>query len=98
MSEKINGHLSKLGFKVRDRVTNMEGVIVSISFDLFGCVQAIVNPGLDKDGKPRDSQWFDIARLEMTSERPVMVQPDFVAGPVAEGLKGPAEKPANPRY
>lgn len=98
MNNQIHTHLAKLGFKVRDRVTGVEGIITSVGFDLFGCVQAIVNPGLDKDNKPRDSLWFDINRLEMLSKKPVMQQPDFVTGPQAEGRQGPAEKPANPRY
>jgi hypothetical protein len=98
MSDTINTHLAKLGFKARDRVTGMEGVIITVGFDLYGCVQAIVDPGLDKDGKQRGSVWFDIARLELISKKPVMPQPDFVSGLVAEGRKGPAEKPANPRY
>jgi hypothetical protein len=99
MTDHINAHLAKLGFKVRDLVTGMEGVIVSVSFDLYGCVQAIVNPGLDKDGKPRDSTWHDISRLELISKKPVMQQPDFVLDVrVAQGRKGPAEKPTNPRY
>lgn len=98
MSTAINTHLAMLGWRARDSITGMEGVIVSIGFDLYGCIQAIVHPGLDKDGKPRDSQWFDVSRLELMGKNPVMAQPDFVVGRVAEGGKGPAEKPANPRY
>ncbi len=95
----VQSHLAKLGFKVRDRVTGIEGIVTSVGFDLYGCVQVIINPGIDKDGKIRDGLWLDIARLEILSKKPVMQPPDFVTdGPVAEGLKGPAEKPANHRY
>lgn len=87
-------HLSYLGFRGKDKVTGLEGVITSVSFDLFGCVMATLNPGLDKDGKQRDSHWFDIARLSITSDAPVMSQPDFVVGPQAEGRQGAADKPA----
>lgn len=90
----IQKHLSLLGFRVKDRVTGMSGVVTSISFDLYGCVQAIVHPGLTSDGKPAEQHWFDIARLEAESDSPVMAQPDFDSGPAAEGRKGPAEKPA----
>jgi hypothetical protein len=91
----VHEHLQMLGLKVRDKVTEMEGVVASISFDLYGCVQAIVNPGLDKDGKPRDTYWFDVNRLTVLSDVPVMERPNFVAGPQALGLQGPSEKPAS---
>jgi len=90
----VEKHLARLGLKVRDRVTGMEGVVTGVNFDLYGCIQAILHPGMDKEGKVRDTLWFDIARLETIDEKPVMGRPDFDAGPVAEGLKGPGEKPA----
>jgi hypothetical protein len=88
-------HLDLLGMRVRDRVTGYTGVVASISFDLYGCVQAIVNPGLDKDGKPMDSGWFDVGRLEVADPTPVMDRPSFDWTPeaIASGRKGPAEKP-----
>lgn len=96
MTVNLKKHLSLLGMRVADRVTNQQGVVTSISFDLYGCIQAVVNPGLDKDGKPTESHWYDVARLEVTSLEPVMPQPSFEWTPemVAAGRKGPAEKPA----
>ncbi len=91
----IEKHLSLLGFKVEDRVTGTSGVVTSVGFDLYGCIQAIVNPGNDKEGKPRDPLWFDIGRLKVISHSPVMEQPNFTAiVPLIEGKKGPSEKPA----
>ncbi len=90
---QVQKHLSLLGMPCQDRVTGMEGVITSVSFDLYGCIQAIVHPGMDKEGSLKDTLWFDIARLEITAENPVMNIPDFECGYVAEGKKGPAEKP-----
>jgi|SRR6185369_17542753 len=87
----VKGHLDLLGFKVKDRVTGFTGVVTSISFDLYGCIQAIVHPGLDKDGKPLEQNWFDVNRLQLAGER-VMPLPNFDFGPIAEGLKGPADK------
>jgi hypothetical protein len=57
-------------------------------------VQAIVHPGTDEKGSLKDPIWFDIARLELTSDQPVMERPNFEYGLVAEGKKGPAEKPS----
>jgi len=90
----VQRHIQMLGMRVRDRVTGLEGVVTSVSFDLYGCVQTIVNPGRGTDGKPMELVWFDIARLEIIDSQTVMPPPNFESGPVAEGLKGPAEKPA----
>lgn len=90
----VTKHLNMLGLKVEDRVTGFKGVVTSVGFDLYGCVQAVVNPGTDKEGKTQDSSWFDIARLKIQDDSPVMERPNFDFGPIAEGKKGPAEKPA----
>lgn len=91
----IKNHLKLLGLRVEDRVTGLKGVVASVSFDLYGCVQAIVNPGLDKDKKPKDQLWFDVSRLKVLSDTPVMQLPNFDFGPQAEGRQGAAEKPAS---
>lgn len=90
-------HLDLLGYRVRDCVTLLEGPVISISFDLFGCVQALVDQGVDKDGKRRDPLWMDVTRLTRLSSGPIMAPPDFTAGPVAEGKQGPSDKPAMTR-
>jgi hypothetical protein len=90
---KIKKHLDLLGMKVEDRVTGFSGVVASICFDLYGCIQAAVNPGIDKDGKPKDSHWFDVNRLKVTSDEPVMNRPNFDYGPQADGDQGCAERP-----
>ena len=87
-------HLSLLGLNVRDRVTKVEGIVTSISFDLYGCVQSLVHPGKDRDNKILDQLWFDVSRLEVLSTQPVMAQPNYDEGRQAEGKQGPAEKPA----
>lgn len=91
----LNKHLDMLGMRVEDCVTGFKGTVVSVSFDLYGCIQGIVNPGVDKDGKPGDSHWFDILRLRVVEPEPVMDRPEFDWTPqvVSEGRKGPAEKP-----
>ena len=89
----IKTHLNLLGMRVEDKVTGFTGIASSISFDLYGCVQVIVNPGLKKDGGLGEQQWFDANRLKVVSHEPVMERPDFDLGPIAEGKHGPAEKP-----
>jgi hypothetical protein len=70
-----------LGFKVRDRVTEFTGVVTSISYDLFGCVQALVTPNVEESRKRGESSWFDSKRLQKISESPVMGIPDFSIEP-----------------
>lgn len=90
---QIQKHLGLLGFKVEDTVTGLTGVVTSISFDLYGCIQAVINPGLDKDGKHQDCHWYDVSRLAVTSKKPVMDVPNFDVGNAAEGRQGAADKP-----
>jgi len=92
-----NEFINLLGKHVRDKVTNFSGVVTSVSFDLYGCIQAVVTPPMDAEGKKPDSCWFDVTRLAVTHWEPVMPVPDFTTGPIAQGLKGPAEKPSKPR-
>lgn len=91
----LKAHLDLLGKKVTDRVTGFAGVVTSLNFDLYGCIQATVHPGLDKDRKTLESQWFDVSRLQVVSSKPVMEVPEFDWSPenVSAGRKGPAEKP-----
>lgn len=93
---KVHKHLNLLGHRVRDRVTGLDGVVTSISFDLYGCIQAVIHPGLQPDGKVAEQNWFDVNRLLVISTDPVMTPPDFVEGPIAEGKHGPAAKPPLP--
>lgn len=89
----ITQHLSLLGKRVQDKVTGLKGIVTSISFDLYGCIQTTLHPGIDKDGKVMDQSWFDVNRLEVLSEVPVMEPPDFEQGKQAEGKQGANDKP-----
>lgn len=91
-------HLDLLGLKVKDKVTGFKGVVTSMSFDLYGCIQAIVTPEVNDKGATGDSQWFDVARLTVRSDKPVMDLPDFEQGYVATGKKGPAAKSIPDRF
>ena len=91
----ITKHLQLLGMRVEDVVTGFRGVVANVGFDLYGCIQAVVNPGVDADGSLRDSQWFDVNRLRVVSETPVLKPPSFqwTEQVIAEGRKGAGEKP-----
>jgi hypothetical protein len=95
-------YMDILGKRVRDRVSGFKGLAVSVAFDLYGCVQVTINPGIGKDGKPGEQFWFDHNRLEVTDHKRVMPLPGFeppAAAAAGAGRKrttvGPAEKPAS---
>ena len=90
-------HLNLLGLGVRDKVTGFQGICTSVCFDLYDCIQALVNPGLNKEGAVQESIWFDVKRLYSITSNPVMYPPNFEFGAIAEGKHGAAEKPSTQR-
>ncbi len=94
-SKDINmkNHLSLLGKKAEDKVTTLQGTICSVCFDLYGCIQAAIHPPVDKEGKAPSGRWFDVSRINVTDENPVMRPPAFL---FSEGSK-PANGETNVR-
>lgn len=73
----IRESIGLLGLRVKDKITGLVGVIVAISFDLPGCIQAYVSTPIGKDGKLH-SHWFDVNRMETQSPMvPIMPLPTF---------------------
>lgn len=60
-----------LGAQVQDKITNFKGVATSIVYMLSGSVQLSVDSGVDKDGKMRDSFFFDVDRLKYLKVGPM---------------------------
>ena len=85
-------HLQLLGHQVTDRVTKRKGVVVSISFDLSGCVQAYVQGEADKDGKATDGFWCDTKRLKQDSTKTVQPVSNFDVVPGGSNLPPHNEK------
>lgn len=83
-----------LGRCGKDKVTGFVGVITSVGFDLFGCIQVVLSPQV-RDGKTEDGRWFDVQRIELTSESRVMPVPAFsaVATEPEKYKHGAADKP-----
>ena len=93
---RLEKYVSMLGYKCRDKISGVEGIITHIGFDLYGCIQAIVHPGKNKEGQIQETIWLDVMRIEIISKDPVMPQPEFelsVAIEAIHGLRGPSEKP-----
>lgn len=88
--------LDLLGKTGRDKVTGLRGVVTSVSFDLYGCVQVAVSPPVDDKGALPDGRWFDANRIEIEDVPRVMPVPAFAKEP-AQHSYGPAPKPGRPR-
>lgn len=89
---EYDNHIKMLGMKAVDAVTGFSGVVTTLSFDLYGCVQAVVTPPVNDKGETKDGQWFDVTRLKVSGDGPVMQRPDFSKGYIAQGRKGCASK------
>ena len=82
-----------LGFSIKDKVTGMEGVATSASFDLSGCVQILLRPKKQKDkDKLPEAMWFDLSRLQITSKKRVMEPVNFRSYDQVK-VPGPENKP-----
>jgi len=85
-----------LGKKVKDKITGSTGIVTSVCFDLYGCIQALITPGkIDKDGKEISSiGWVDINRLEVKKNKAIMKHPDFDRKyQLFKDVQGAADKP-----
>lgn len=90
----IEETIALLGCRAKDKVTGFAGVITSVCFDLYGCIQVILTPPVDNKGGKIEGQWFDVNRLDVEADW-VMPVPDFAGkGAVPENYNhGAAEKP-----
>lgn len=73
-----------LGHEVQDCVTNVKGIVTSVSYELYGCIQCLVRPQADMKKENKDvketvdtAYWFDLKRLTVLSKKPVMTPPVF---------------------
>ncbi len=58
----IQNTVNLLGLRAKDKVTGFTGTVTSVSFDLYGCVQAVITPDATA-GKMEEAHWFDVGRL-----------------------------------
>jgi hypothetical protein len=96
MQNVVTESLALLGTVMRDKVTQFEGMVSTVGFDAYGCVQAILSPMQLRDGKKQDGEWFDVKRLVPADDKkPKRIMDSPFAEPPAMGReKGPGEKPA----
>ena len=70
---------SMLGLRKVDRITGFAGIVTSVSFDLYGCVAALLTAPVVDQAKDPEQRWFDIKRVDdpATGEARVMDAPKF---------------------
>jgi hypothetical protein len=83
-------HCQILGLHMRDMVTDIEGMVDSVCFDAYGCVQATLRRKVNEKGIVPDPAWFDVKRLQRTDTTRVMPVPEF---PAVGKEQGAADKP-----
>jgi hypothetical protein len=82
----------KLGSIAKDRISGFTGVVSARHEYLTGCDKIDITPlGLDKDGLPHKSQWFDEQACEVLSEPERGKYVDVEKAPKPVG--GPSEMP-----
>lgn len=94
----MNEYVDFLGWKAKDRITGFAGVVTTVSFDLYGCVQCVLTPPVNEKGETPDGRWFDSNRLVLDRDAGrVMSLPAHFSGPTMRNDHGPADKPAFPQ-
>lgn len=72
----------KLGQRVKDRVTNFEGIATGRCQYITGCDRILVQPPVKDDGTFVESRWVDDTRLTVVDET-------VVFAPEADDKNGP---------
>lgn len=61
----MNEFLIECGDRCKDRITGVQGIVVSRAQHLYGCNRYWLQPEEPKDGKAVEGQWFDERGLEV---------------------------------
>jgi hypothetical protein len=64
----------ELGDKVKDRISGLDGVVISRAEHLFGCNRYWIAPQGHKDGKPLEGCWSDEDALELVEAQVIKRQ------------------------
>lgn len=79
-SQIVDATIDLMGRPATCKVTGYAGVITSVSFDLYGCIQAGLTPPASMKEKVEYNQghWFDVNRLTVDRDaKRVMPVPAF---------------------
>jgi hypothetical protein len=70
----------KMGVRVKCRVTGLVGIITGKTEYINGCIQWLVSPPVDKEGKVVDGRWIDTIQLEIVDAGISVVEPEIRPG------------------
>lgn len=93
---RLTDFFEMLGHKYKDKITGYVGVVDSLCFDLYGCIQVSMRPAsLNEKGEIVEGRWFDVSRLDKLNEPRLMEVPAFSKFAMEAGKHppGPADKP-----
>jgi len=97
--EDIMSEPVRMGVEVKDRVTGLRGIITGKTEYINGCVQWLVKPPVDKDGKLVDGCWIDTIQLEVVSQGITEPETDNTTKDhVKEGPGGPSTDAPSSSY
>ena len=71
----------ELGMKVKDKITEFEGVATGLVQYITGCNQVLIVPGLNDKGQPGESHWFDEQRCVQQGDEIVALENVETPGP-----------------
>lgn len=91
--------MTNLGDRVRDKITDYEGIAVARATYLHGCVRILVQAqAVEKDkGVPVEAVWFDEGQLDVLEEGAILPKPAEVAAAPAGPRDAPQRAPDAPR-
>lgn len=84
----MKSHIDLMGYLVRDRTTGLEGVVVSVEFDIYGDVVAHLSVTGAEETQVYISE-VETHLLDKVSEQRYVASPDFPAlgAPETEAVK-----------
>lgn len=101
MDNVVDTTIKLLGLPGTDKVTGFKGVVTTVGFDVYGCVQVLLTPRVRaEDGKLQEGYWFDVKRLRLGSdmdrvmEVPAHMTTAFGSEAGANDLPMPSSMPA----
>lgn len=79
--------MAKLGDRAKDTVTGYTGIVVAKTEWLNGCIRVSIQSEKLKEGKPLDTEGFDIEQVEVIEKGVHPVKPPR-HGPMPEPKRG----------
>jgi hypothetical protein len=67
----------KLGQTVKCKVTGFKGTVTGITNFLYGCRRIGITPKIDKDGKIKDTHWFDEPQVKILKDVDTKLFPEL---------------------